>query len=70
MRLSSITFKYLWQLLALAISRINTNMIICIPMETKVVITLSRLRSGNTLLTYSEIYGVAIGTISIIVKKC
>jgi hypothetical protein len=55
---------------ALAISRINTNMIICIPMETKVVITLSRLRCGNTLLTYSEIYGVAIGTTSIIVKKC
>jgi hypothetical protein len=70
MRLSLVTFKYLWQLLALAISRINTNMIICIPMETKVVITLSRLRSGNTLLTYSEIYGVAIGTTSIIVKKC
>jgi hypothetical protein len=70
MRLSSVTFKYLWQLLALAISRINTNMIICIPMETKVVITLSRLRSGNTLLRYSEIYGVAIGTTSIIVKKC
>ncbi len=39
-------------------------------METKVVITLSRLRCGNTLLTYSEIYGVAIGTTSIIVKKC
>jgi len=70
MRLSSTTFKYLWQQLALAINRTNTNMIICIPMEIKVVITLSRLRSGNTLLTYSEIYGVAIGITSIIVKKC
>jgi hypothetical protein len=56
MRLSSITFKYLCQLLVLAISGTNTNMKACIPMETRVVITFSSLRSENTLLMYSEIY--------------
>jgi hypothetical protein len=70
MGLSSITFKYLCQLLVVAINKTNTNMKACIPMETRVVITLSRLGSGNTLLTYSEIYGVAIGITFIIVRKC
>jgi hypothetical protein len=32
---------------ALAISRTNTNMRACIPMETRAVITLSRLKCGN-----------------------
>jgi hypothetical protein len=54
----------------LAINKTNTNMKACIPMETKVVITLSRLRSGNILLPYNEIYGVAIGTTFIIIRKC
>jgi len=70
MRLSSIIFKYLCQLLALAISRTNTNMRTCIAMETKGAITLSSLKSGNTLLMYSKIYGVAIDTTFIIVRKC
>jgi hypothetical protein len=41
----------------------------CIPKESKVVITFSRLKSGNTLLMYNEIYGVTIGTTCIIVRK-
>jgi hypothetical protein len=39
-------------------------------METKGAITLSSLKSGNTLLMYSKIYGVAIDTTFIIVRKC
>ncbi len=69
MKLSLIIFKYLCQLLALAISWTNTNMGACIPKESKVVITFSRLKSGNTLLMYNEIYGVTIGTTCIIVRK-
>jgi hypothetical protein len=38
-------------------------------METKVAITFSRLGSGNILLACGEIYGVAIGTTSTIVKE-
>ncbi len=70
MKLSSIIFKYVCQMFTLAINKTNTNMKACIPMETKVVITLSRLRSGNILLPYNEIYGVAIGTTFIIIRKC
>jgi hypothetical protein len=41
----------------------------CIPMETRVAITLSRWGSGNILLACSEIYGVAIGITFIIVRE-
>jgi hypothetical protein len=51
------------------ISKTYTNMKACIPMETRVAITLSRWGSGNILSTCSEIYGVAIGTTSIIVER-
>ncbi len=56
MQLSS-TFKYLCQLLTFAISRTYTNMKAYIIVEIKVVITFSRLGSGNVLLACSEIYG-------------
>ncbi len=69
MRLGSTIFKYLYQVLTLAISKTYTNIKACIPMETKVAITFSRLGSGNILLACGEIYGVAIGTTSTIVKE-
>jgi hypothetical protein len=55
--------------LILAINQTYTNMRACIPMETRVAITLSRWESGNTLLACGEIYGVGIGTTSIIVRE-
>jgi len=66
--LNSTSFKYLCQVLALAIVRIVTNMKACILVETKFAITLSKLRSENVLLACDEIYGVAIGITSIIVR--
>lgn len=68
MRLGSITFKYLCQVLTLAISKTYTNMRACILVEIRVVIPLSRWGSGDILLACSEIYGVTIGTTSIIVR--
>jgi hypothetical protein len=67
MKLNATFFKYLYQLLALAIVRIVTNMKACISVETKFAIRLSKLRSENVLLARGEIYGVAIGKTSIIV---
>jgi hypothetical protein len=69
MRLSSTIFKYLCQVLTPTIDKTYTNMRACIPMETRVAITLSRWGSGNILLGCGEIYGVAIGTTFIIVKE-
>jgi hypothetical protein len=65
--LNSTFSKYLCQVLALAIVRIVTNMKACISIETKIAITLSKLRNENILLAYGEIYGVAICITSIIV---
>jgi hypothetical protein len=68
MGLNSTSFKYLRQVLALAIVRIVTSMKAHISIETKFVITLSKLRNENILLACGEIYGVAIGITSIIVR--
>ncbi len=68
-RLGSTIFKYLYQVLTLAISKTYTNIRACIPMETRVAITFSRSGSGNILLACGEIFGIAIGTTSIIVKE-
>jgi hypothetical protein len=50
-------------------NRIYTNMRACISMETRVVITLSRLGSENILSTCGEIYGQP-STTFIIVREC
>jgi hypothetical protein len=67
-RLITKTFHYLCNIVALSLGREKFRMRSCIPIETRVAITLSCLGSDNTLQTCGEMYGVVESTTSIIAK--
>jgi hypothetical protein len=67
-RLIPKTFHYLCNIAALSLGRENFRMRSCVPIETRVAITLSCLGSDNTLQTCGEMYGVVESTTFIIAK--
>ena len=70
LRLSYDMFVYLCEVLRPMLQRGETRMELGIDVETQVVVTLSRLSTGNTLRMCGEIYGLAESTTSIIVREC
>jgi hypothetical protein len=67
-RLIPKTFHYLCNIVAVSLRREFFCMRSCIPIETRVAITLSYLGSDNTLQTCGEMYEVVENTTSIIIK--
>jgi hypothetical protein len=67
--LSSDTFVYLCEVLHSMLQRDEIRMELGIDVETQVVVTLSRLSTGNTLRMCGEMYDLAKSTTSIIVRK-
>ena len=70
LRLSYDTFVYLCEVLRPMLQRGGTRMELGIDVKTQVVVTLSRLSTGNTLRMCGEMYDLAESTTSIIVREC
>jgi hypothetical protein len=63
------TFEFLCQKFSASLQRKHTHFILAIPLETRVVVALARIGSGNSLQMVGEVYGITKNTISIIVQE-
>jgi hypothetical protein len=68
-RLLPKTFKYLCGVLAPSLIRLDSHMRLAILVRTRVVLSLNRLCSGNSLRGYAETYSIHENTASIIVRE-
>ena len=64
------TFKYLCNFLGPVLGKKNIHLRDSILVECRVVITLYRLGSDNTLIRIADLFGLGENTTSIIVKEC
>jgi len=62
-------FNYLCGVLSPSLSRKDTNFRASIPLRNKIVLSLNRLSSGNSLRGCAETYGIHESTASIIVRE-
>jgi hypothetical protein len=63
------TFHYLCSIVAPSLAREDTHLRESISLETRVVISLSRLSTGNTLQMCREVYGISRSSASFIVRE-
>ena len=70
MRVNKKTFSFLCETLGPSIKKFDTPMTTSVDVETRVVVTLARLATGNTLSMIGYLYGIAEITASVIVREC
>jgi hypothetical protein len=70
MRVNKETFSLLCEILGPNIKKIDIPMTTSVDVETRVVVTLARLATGNTLSMIGDLYGIAESTAFIIVREC
>ena len=51
------------------LSKKHTKLIICIPIECRISLTLHRLATGDTLHTFADLYAISKSSASIIVRE-
>ena len=70
LRVDKNTFFFLCQLLYPSISKIQIPMNPGIDVQTRVIFTLHRLATRNTLSTIGDLYGISESAISMVVSQC
>ena len=70
MRVGPKTFKYLCTLLSPVLKKNDTRMRDGILVEKRIVITLSRLATRNSLIMIADSYVIGVSTTSTIVREC
>lgn len=68
-RVSKPTFIYLCHLLGPMLSKKDTKLRLCIPIECRISLTLHRLATGDTLHTLADLYGISKSSAPIIVRE-
>ena len=68
-RVSRPNFFYLCHLLGPILSKKDTKLRFCIPIECRISLTLHRFATDNTLHTLADLYGISKSSASIIVRE-
>lgn len=64
-----LTFVYLCNTLILDLQRQNTNMRLAIPIQVKVVVSISRLAIGNSIQCIADLYIIGLSSSQLVVSQ-
>ena len=62
MRMDVSTFDYLCSILAPDLQRCDTNMRLAIPVQVKVIVSITKLASGNSMECIADLYGIGLSS--------
>lgn len=63
------TFEFLCSSLATFLQRHDTNMHYAVPVQTKVVVAISRLATGNSMQSIADLYRIGLSTSQLAVSQ-